>query len=96
MSKLNFIVYVKGKLNHSLTTLIAANDAQGAQNVQRFLRTSDHIDDGYYSRFASDFDPITPKLMLAVQALNNSIVGGTSSPANFNEYALAVLAAVQA
>ena len=53
-TKIDFIVYVKGKLNHSLTTLIAANDVQGAQNVQRFLRTSDHIDDGYYSRIASE------------------------------------------
>jgi hypothetical protein len=38
-SKTNFIVYVKGKLNHAFTTLIAANDVPAAQNVQRFLGT---------------------------------------------------------
>lgn len=82
-AKLNFIVYLKGKLNHQLATLLAANDQQGAQNVQRFLGTSDHIHDA-------------PKLMLTVQTLNNAIVTGTSSPANFNEYALAVVTALQA
>jgi hypothetical protein len=34
--------------------------------------------------------------MLAVQTLNNAIITGTSSPANFNEYALLIAAALQA
>jgi hypothetical protein len=95
-SKIDFTVYIKGTLNRQLATLLAADDVQGAQNVQRFLRTSDHIHDGYFGSIAPAFEPIPPKLMLAVQTLNNAIVTGTSSPANFNEYALAVLAALQA
>jgi hypothetical protein len=69
-SKIDFIVYVKGKLNLALTTLIAANDVPAAQNVQRFLGTPDHIHDGYFARIEKSFEPITPNLMLAVQALN--------------------------
>jgi hypothetical protein len=95
-SKIDFIVYVKGKLNLALTTLIAANDVPAAQNVQRFLGTPDHIHDGYFARIEKSFEPITPNLMLAVQALNAAIAAGTSSPANFNQYALAIAVALQA
>jgi hypothetical protein len=35
-TKIDFTAFVKGKLNYALTTLIAANDIQAAQNVQRF------------------------------------------------------------
>jgi hypothetical protein len=95
-SKIDFIVYVKGKLNLALTTLIAANDVPAAQNVQRFLGTPDHIHDGYFARIEKSFEPITPNLMLAVQALNAAIAAGTSPPANFNQYALAIAVALQA
>jgi hypothetical protein len=95
-TKIDFIVYVKGKLNHALATLLAANDVPAAQNVQRFLGTPDQLHDGYFAQIEKSFEPITSKLMLAVDTLNNAIAAGTSSPANFNEYALAVLAALQA
>jgi hypothetical protein len=62
MSKLNFIVYVKGLLNRDFATLTTANDTHGAQNVQRFLGTADHIHDGYFARIEPFFEPITPKI----------------------------------
>ena len=94
-TKIDFKVYVKGKLNHQLATLLAVNDLERAQRVQRILLSDDHIHSGTFSLFEPYFEPITPKLMLAVQNLNNEIATGTSSPANFHKYTLAILAALQ-
>jgi hypothetical protein len=95
-TKIDFTVFVKGKLNYALTTLIAANDIPSAQNVQRFLGAPDQIDDGYFAGIENSFQPITSKLMLAVEALNAAIAAGTSAPANFTQYALAIAVALQA
>jgi CheY-like chemotaxis protein len=94
-TKIDFTAFVKGKLNYALTTLIAANDIQAAQNVQRFLGTPDQIDDGYFASIENSFQPITSSLMLAVETLNAAIAAGTSSPDDFNQYALAIAVALQ-
>jgi len=95
-TKIDFTVYVKGKLNHQLATLLAANDVESAQRVQRFLQTDDHVHSGTFAHVEPYFKPITPKLMLAVRNLNNEIATGASAPANFHKYTLAILAVLQA
>jgi hypothetical protein len=54
-TKIDFIVYVKGKLNHEFAKLTTANDVQGAQNVQRFLGVPDQIHNGYFARIEPFF-----------------------------------------
>ena len=95
-AKIDFIVWVKGLLNRQLETLLAASDEQGAQRVQRFLLSDDHIHNSTFSHIEPYFQPITRQLMLAVQNLNNEIAAGTSAPETFHKYSLAVLAGLQA
>jgi hypothetical protein len=95
-TKIYFIVYLKAKLNHEFTKLTTAGNLQGAQNVQRFLGTNDHVHNGYFAKIEPFFEPITPKFMLTVQTLNEAVISGASSPKDFNEYALSILAALQA
>jgi hypothetical protein len=56
--------------------------------------TADGISDEHFNQIALFLN--SPKLLLAVQALNSAIVAGNSSPANFYDYLSLLAGALQA
>jgi hypothetical protein len=83
-SKLDCLFTLKQLLNDRFTKLAVSN-APAAQTFQSLVLTADNIDDGYYSIIKPFYEPVTATFQSKVQALNDSIVGGTT-PANFTEY----------
>lgn len=91
--KIDCLVYLKSKLQSELNKL-SAGDA--AQNIQCLLGTANNISDGFFAKIAPFYEPITPKFMLTVQTLNESIVSGSSSLNHFDDYVASLAAALQA
>jgi hypothetical protein len=85
MSKLDCLFSLKQKLNDNFTKLAASN-APAAQTFQRLLLAADNIDDGFYAQIKPFYDPLTAAFLSKTQALNDSIVSGGATLANFNEY----------
>lgn len=52
-------------------------------------------EDGHFARIKPLYEPITPKLMLTVKALNEAIVSGGTSVADFDEYIGVLVEALQ-
>jgi len=65
----------------NLTTNLPA-----ARNFHRLISTANEILSGHYAKLEPFYDPLTPRFMSAVVAVNTAIVNGQSSPADFNEY----------
>jgi hypothetical protein len=59
------------------------------------VTTAHGIDDGVFAIIEPMFDPVTPKFMLLVSNLNYSIINGTASAANFDEYLKLLVTALQ-
>jgi hypothetical protein len=97
MSKLDCVVYLKSKLHYEFTRLTAgpAPDRPAAQRVQRLVLTAANISDGFFVKIEPLFDPVTPKFLLTVKALNEAIIRGTAV-ADFDEYITLLVAALQA
>jgi hypothetical protein len=96
-TKIDCLVYLKSKLANDFTKLTTGDSPNlpAAQNVQRLVGTAENISDGYFAIIEPLFDPVTPKFMLLVRNLNHSIITGTSSPANFDEYVKLLVTALQ-
>jgi hypothetical protein len=86
----DLLSYLKAKLNQELAT-----SETPSQTIHRVVSTADNISDEHFNQIAPEL-PHSPKLMLAVQALNAAIVAGMSSPANFYEYLTLLAIALRA
>jgi hypothetical protein len=88
MSKIDCLVYLKSKLANEFTKLTTGNTTNlpAAQSVQRLVTTAHGIDDGFFAIIEPLYDPVTPKFLLLVKVLNEGIINGTASAANFDEY----------
>jgi hypothetical protein len=98
MSKLNCLTSLKSQLASTFAVLIGAESSNltSAQAVQRLVNSADNISDGFYAQIAPFYDPLTPKFMLAVKTLNESIISGSTIAPNFDAYIKLLAAALQA
>jgi hypothetical protein len=96
-TKIDCLVYLKSKLTHEFTKLTTGDipNLPAAQNIQRIVGTAENIGDGYFAIIEPLFDPVTPKFMLLVRNLNDSIINGTATAANFDEYVKLLVTALQ-
>jgi hypothetical protein len=93
-TKLDCLAYLKGQLNFEFAKIMTTN-VPAAQILQRCINSADHIDDGCYQTIWPFYD--TCQVFLSVvKTLNSAIVSGASSPANFNEYVVLLVAALKA
>ena len=90
--RIDLLTYLKTKLNNEHVTNL---DSPTAQTIHRLVSTADSIQDEHFNQLAPEL-PHSPKLMLAVRALNGAIVAGMSSPANFYEYLTLLAIALRA
>jgi hypothetical protein len=74
--RIDFLTYLKAKLNNELIT---NPDAPAVQTVRRLVSSATDIADEHFNQLAL-FVRSSPKLMLAVQALNDAVAAGTSPP----------------
>jgi hypothetical protein len=97
MSKIDCLSYLKSTLENQFTKLTTGDtpNLPAAQNVQRLVTTAHGIDDGFFAHIEPFYDPVTPKFMLLVSNLNYSIINGTATAANFDEYVKLLAAALQ-
>ena len=97
-TKIDCLVYLKSKLNNEFAKLSTGETLNllAAQNIQRLAGTAEDISDGYLTIIEPLFDPVTPKFMLFVRNLNDSIINGTVSPTNFDEYVALLAASLRA
>jgi hypothetical protein len=97
-TKIDCLVYLKSKLANEFTKLTTGESPNlpAAQNVQRLVTTAHGIDDGYFAIIEPLFVPASSKFLLLVRVLNEGIINGTSSPANFDEYVALLVTALQA
>jgi len=97
-TKIDCLTYLKSTLQIQFTKLTTGDSPNlpAAQNIQRLMGTAHGIYDGFFAIIEPLFDPVTPKFMLLVRNLNDSIITGTSSPANFDEYVKLLVTALQA
>jgi hypothetical protein len=94
-AKIDCLVYLKEKLSNEFTKLITGEnpDLQAAQNIQRLVTTAENISDGFFAQI----EPCLPSQWIhTVQTLNKSIISGESSAANFDEYVVLLVKALQA
>jgi hypothetical protein len=91
-------VSLKGMLTLELNKCTSGSspNASGARNVQRLLDTATEILSGHFAKIEPYYDPLTPKFLSAVGALNAAIVSGESTAADFNDYVALLAAALQA
>jgi hypothetical protein len=97
MSKIDCLVYLKSTLENQFTKLTTGESPNlpAAQNVQRLIGTAENISDGFFAQISPFYEPITPKMMLLVKVLNEGIINGTASAANFDEYVKSLVTALQ-
>jgi hypothetical protein len=88
--RIDLLNFLKAKLNNELLTSPAPSPV-----IHQLVSTADSIPDQYFNQL-TPLLPHAPKLMLAVRALNNAIVAGMSSPANFCAYLGLLAASLQA
>jgi hypothetical protein len=96
-TKIDCLVYLKSTLENQFTKLTTGDSPNlpAAQNVQRLVTTAHSIDDGFFAQIKPFYEPITPKFMLLVRNLNDSIINGTATAANFDEYVKLLVTALQ-
>jgi hypothetical protein len=96
-TKIDCLTYLKSKLANEFTKLTTGDtpNLSAAQNVQRLVTTAHDISDGFFAQIESFYDPITPKMMLMVQALNESVISGGATPSNFGEYVASLVTALR-
>lgn len=90
--RIDLLTYLEAKLRHAL---VSNPKSPNGYVLHRIIYTTENISDEHFNQLAP-FLPHWPKLMLAVNALNNGFVFGNSSPASFHEYVGALAASLQA
>jgi hypothetical protein len=88
MSKLDFITYLKSTLVSKSSKLKNAQppNLEAARKLDRIVATAEKISDGYWLRIASLYEPLAPKLQLAIMHLNADIIAGQATPTDFDSY----------
>lgn len=77
---------------NSLKTLLAYTQANlttnlpAARKLQSITATAVGLLDGHYAKLAPFYDPLTPRFMSGVGAVNSAIVSGTATAGTFNDY----------
>jgi hypothetical protein len=85
----------------SLKALLAYTQAQyqmdlpAARKLQRITATATELLSGHYAKLAPFYDPLTPRFMTAVGAVNSAIVNGTADAGTFNDYVGLLVAELQ-
>jgi hypothetical protein len=97
-TKIDCVVYLKSKLASEFTKLTSGPDQNidAAQKVQRLFLSAENISDGYFAKIKPWYEPVAPKFLLTVKALNESIINGGTSASNFDEYISELVSALQA
>jgi hypothetical protein len=96
-NKIDCIFSLKSQLNYRFTELVASGtNLPAAQKLQSLIGTADNIDDGFYAEIKPFYEPLTAAFLSSVQTLNDAIVAGSSTPADFNEYIKLLAAALLA
>ncbi|MGY4364062.1 hypothetical protein ACVW1A_000127 [Bradyrhizobium sp. LB1.3] len=88
-SKIDFITYLKSTLAAASAKLLAANptDRATAGRLDQIVRSAeDNVSDGHWAQIAPFFDPLSPKLQLAVMHLNADIIAGQKAAPDFDTY----------
>jgi hypothetical protein len=82
-AKIECAHYLTSILANAFTTLTSGPipDLLAAQRIQRLVSTAEGISDGYFAQIEPFYEPITPKFMLTVQTVNDSVISGGSSVA---------------
>ena len=57
--------------------------------------SAENVSDGYFAKIEPFYEPVSPKFMLMVKVLNESIISGSSSAADFDEYVALLVTALQ-
>ena len=76
----------------SLRTLLSYTQANlttnlpAARTLQRITATAVGLLEGHYAKLAPFYEPLTPRFMSAVGAVNSAIVNGTADASTFNDY----------
>jgi len=96
-TKIDCVIYLKSKLESEFTKLTTGEtpNLPAAQKVQLIVLTADNVSDGYFAKIEPFFEPVSPKFMLMVKVLNESIINGNSSAADFDEYVALLVTALQ-
>ena len=82
--KLDFIKYLISTLAAASTKLLAATPANAdtAGRLNQIVRTADdNVSDGHWARIAPLYEPLAPKLELAVMHVNADIIAGREARA---------------
>jgi hypothetical protein len=97
-AKIECAHYLTSILANAFTTLTSGPipDLLAAQRIQRLVSTAEGISDGYFAQIEPFYEPITPKFILTVQTVNDSVISGGSSVAHFDDYIATLVAALQA
>lgn len=97
-TKIDCAIYLKSILAKAFAKLTsgATPDLLAAQRIQRLVSTGEGISDGYFAQIEPFYEPITPKFMLTVQTVNESVISGGSSVAHFDDYIASIATALQA
>jgi hypothetical protein len=94
-TKIDCIIYLKSKLESEFTKLATGEtpNLPAAQKVQSIALTAENISDGYFAKIEPFFEPVSPKFILV---LNEGIISGSSSVADFDEYVALLVSALTA
>jgi hypothetical protein len=86
-NKLDFITYLKSTPTAASSKRLAAEppDTTAAGRLDQIVRTAEDISSGYWAKLAPLYDPLAPKLQLAVMHLNADIIAGKTVP-DFDSY----------
>ncbi|MCP1768338.1 MULTISPECIES: hypothetical protein [Bradyrhizobium] len=96
--KLDFIKYLISTLAAASTKLLAATPANAdtAGRLNQIVRTADdNVSDGHWARIAPLYEPLAPKLELAVMHVNADIIAGQKPAPDFHTYFALLAAEVQ-
>ncbi|WFT94386.1 hypothetical protein QA633_40060 [Bradyrhizobium barranii] len=97
-AKIDFIKFLTATLTAASTKLLAANPANTATagRLNQIVRTADdNVSEGHWARIAPLYDPLSPKLQLAVMHINADLIAGLRSVPDFDAYFALIAAEVQ-
>jgi hypothetical protein len=96
-TKIDCVTYLKSTLTTAFTkpTVGPSPNIPAAQRIQHLVLSAESISDGYFAKIEPFFEPVSPKFMLMVKVLNEAIISGSSSAANFDEYMALLVTALQ-
>jgi hypothetical protein len=87
-TKIDFITYLKATLVSASSKLKSAQPAYlaTARRLDEIVRSAENISSGYWAKIEPLYDPLAPKLQLAVMHLNADIIAGQVILHDFDSY----------